>query len=181
MPTPSECEAFWNELMEGPYDPNDNEKSTKEKWPDEEDRQEFYKWMEEQEDKIWKEFSCPLVGRKDLIDMIAKMDYNSETDREKLISAVERIIVPWIPVGERNGIFYRIVPGVRGLRPDRINEETDRELVSFNVLGVNTNVQPGKPTRTRTGNLSEMSTKSNESDDLGTNDFAFHQIGTLEY
>ena len=42
MPTPSECEAFWNEMTKKPYNPNDNGKSTKKKWLNEEGRMEFY-------------------------------------------------------------------------------------------------------------------------------------------
>ncbi|KAH0542985.1 hypothetical protein FGG08_002673 [Glutinoglossum americanum] len=58
--------------------------------------------------------------------------------------------------------------------------KTDGELVPANVLGVNTNVQPSNPARSRKADFSEMSNKSNESDDPGTSGFVFHQIGTLE-
>ncbi|KAI9762591.1 MAG: hypothetical protein M1840_001217 [Geoglossum simile] len=51
----------------------------------------------------------------------------------------------------------------------------------MNVLGVNTDIQPRIPFRSRQANFSEKSTKSNESDDLETGGFVFHQIRNLEY
>jgi hypothetical protein len=51
----------------------------------------------------------------------------------------------------------------------------------MNVLGVNTNVQPAIPFRSRKANFPEESTKSHESDDPDYAGFAFHQIGNLEF
>ena len=51
----------------------------------------------------------------------------------------------------------------------------------MNVFGVNTNVQPRIPSRSRKANFSEESTKSNEFDDSDFAGFVFHQIGNLEY
>ena len=62
--------------------------------------------------------------------MIDKMNYNSATDRGKLVTAVEPAVVPWLPVGERNGEVYRILPGVYGLHPDQPRPKTNRELIS---------------------------------------------------
>jgi hypothetical protein len=179
MPTPSECKAFWDERLAKGYTDDDG-KSVREKWPTRSERLEYYRWSDKRADEEFAEFFYTPTSREDLKTMIAKMNYNSATDRGKLVSAVERAVVPWLPVGERNGKVYRILPGVHGLQPDQPTPKTDRELVSANVLGVNTNVQPSKPARTRKANLSEMSTKSNESDDPGTDGFIFHQIGTLD-
>lgn len=112
------------------------------------------------------------------------MNFNNVTSRGKLVNAIQRTIVPWIPVGsDRNGEIYRIVPGAYGLRPDELEPKTEvgRELVSLNVLGVNTNVQPKIPVGRRQADLSEESSKSNESDDMDTGGFVFHQLGSLEY
>jgi len=96
------------------------------------------------------------------------------------VSAVEQIIVPLLPVGERNDKVYRIIPGVYGLHPDQPRPKTGHNLISDNVLGVNINVQPRQPARTRKGNFLEMRTKLNEPDDPETDGFVFHQIGALE-
>jgi len=101
------------------------------------------------------------VPREDLVTMITTMNYNRDTDRGRLVNALERVVVPWIPVGShQNGEIYRIAPGAFGLRADDNDPKTDRELVSDNVLGVNTNVQPTVPYRSRKANFSEVSTKS---------------------
>ena len=179
MPTPSECEAFWNERLAKGYK-FDHGKSVREKWPTRDEQLEYYRWSKKRANEESAEFLYTPTSREDFKEMVAKMNYNSTTDRGKLVSAVERVVVPWLPVGERNGKAYRIFPGVYGLQSDQSMPKTNRELISANVLGVNTNVQPSKPARTRKGNLSEMSTRSNESDDPGTGGFVFHQIGTLE-
>jgi hypothetical protein len=115
--------------------------------------------------------------------MITKMNYNSAFDRSKLVSALQQSFVPWLPVGnDRDGDIYRTLPGAYGLRPDQLKPKTGgRELVSDNVLGVNTNVQTRSPVGRRQANLSEESTQSNTSDDSDVGGFVFHQIGTLEY
>jgi hypothetical protein len=122
------------------------------------------------------------ISREDLKAMIATMNYNSNIARGKLVTTVERSIVPWLPVGSyQNGGIYRIVPGAHGLQLDQPDPKTDRWLVSMNVLGINTDVQPTIPFRSCKANFSEASTKSNESDDPEIAGFVFHQIGTLEY
>jgi hypothetical protein len=122
------------------------------------------------------------ITRDHLKEMIAKMNYNNLIDRAKLVGAVQRTIVPWLPVGnDRNGEIYRILPRAYGLRPDEPMPKTDRELVSQNVLGVNTNVQPRYPVRRRKANFSRGGTKSGESDGSDIGGFVFHQIGTLQF
>ncbi|KAI9765294.1 MAG: hypothetical protein M1840_007493 [Geoglossum simile] len=51
----------------------------------------------------------------------------------------------------------------------------------MNVLGINTNVQPKKPPKSRKPHFPAESTISNESDDPGYAGFVFHQIGDLEF
>lgn len=73
--------------------------------------------------------------------MIAETNYNIANERGMLVNALQKTIVAWIPVGHnKNGETYRIVPGAEGLLPDQPAPKTNRELVSSNVLGVNTNV-----------------------------------------
>ncbi|KAI9760484.1 MAG: hypothetical protein M1840_002412 [Geoglossum simile] len=106
------------------------------------------------------------ISPEDLKTMMATINYNSDVARGKLVTAVERRVIPWLPVGSyQNGGIYRIVPGAHGLQPDQPDPKTDRWLISTNVLGVNTNVQPTLPIRSRKANFSEASTKSNESND----------------
>ena len=110
------------------------------------------------------------------------MNYNSAIDRSKLVSALQQSVVPWLPVGnDRDGDIYRILPGACGLRPDQLKPKTGGlELISDNVLGVNTNVQTRNPVGRREANLSEECTQSNTSDDSDVGGFVLHQIGPLE-
>ena len=61
-----------------------------------------------------------------------------------------------------------------------VDYSTPHELLSDNVLGVNTSVAPRTPARGRQQNMSKVSTMSNGADD-GKGGFVFHQLGTLEY
>jgi hypothetical protein len=145
MPTPTdaECLAFFNEqhakgigALEG------RARAARERWTDKADRMAYYDWSERRADAKMKEEMTP-ISREELKTMIATMNYNSKIARAKLVTAVQRPIVPWLPVGSyQNGGIYRIVPGGHLLHPDQPDPETDRTLVSMNVLGVNTNVQP---------------------------------------
>ncbi|KAI9861222.1 MAG: hypothetical protein M1813_005395 [Trichoglossum hirsutum] len=182
MPTDAECLAFFNEQhAKGSGAWEEGGKAVRERWPNKVDRMAYYDWSEKRADDKMKQEMTP-ISREDLKTMIATMNYNSKIARGKLVTAVDRPIVPWLPVGShQNGGIYRIVPGAYGLQPDQPDPKTDRTLVSMNVLGVNTNVQPTLPVRSRKANFSEASTKSNESDDSEIAGFVFHQIGTLEY
>ena len=132
----------------------------REKWPATADQMAYYDWSSRRMDNEMAQEMVP-VPREDLVTMITTMNYNRDTDRGRLVNALERVVVPWIPVGShQNGEIYRIAPGAFGLRADDNDPKTDRELVSDNVLGVNTNVQPTVPYRSRKANFSEVSTKS---------------------
>ncbi|KAI9779958.1 MAG: hypothetical protein M1839_007114 [Geoglossum umbratile] len=183
MPSDAECQAFWDEEVT-----NKRTKCSKigeamcEKWPVKADRMEFYVWSKAKADKRFKEREMTNVSAQELTEMLATMNFNNDILRGKLVNILERSVVPWLPVGnDRTGAIYRIVPGAFGLLPDQQDPKTNRELVPMNVLGVNTNVQLKIPSRSRKLNFSEESTKSNESDDLETEGFVFHQIGNLEY
>jgi hypothetical protein len=162
MPTAAEFLAFSNEqharglgALEGLG------KAIREKWPNKADRMAYYNWSMERADDEMKQEMTP-ISRENLIAMIATMNYNNDIARGKLVTAIERSVVPWLPVGSyQNGGIYRIVPGAHGLQPDQPDPKTDRWLISMNVLGVNTNVQPTLPIRSRKANFSEASTKSN--------------------
>lgn len=121
------------------------------------------------------------ISRDDLTAMLAKMNYNSVTDRGKLVGVLQKSVVPWLPVGsDANGDIYSILPGLDGLLPDQRKPKTDQELVTDNIVGVNINVRSHYPIHSRKANLPEVSTKQNESDDTEKGGFVFHQIGTLQ-
>ncbi|KAI9864087.1 MAG: hypothetical protein M1813_003404 [Trichoglossum hirsutum] len=181
-PTPEECLAFWKEQnAKGIEALLTREQVIKEKWPDRADRLAYYAWSQERANNAYAQETTP-IEPADLEKMIDTINYNNDVDRGKLVSAIEQTVVPWLPVGKHeNGGIYRILPGAYGLRPDQPDPETDRTLVSINVLGVNTNVQPRIPLQSRKANFPEESTQSNESDDPETEGFVFQQIGTLQY
>ncbi|KAI9763429.1 MAG: hypothetical protein M1840_000510 [Geoglossum simile] len=182
MPTAAEFLAFSNEQhAKGLSALEGLGKAIREKWPNKADRMAYYDWSMKRADDEMKQEMTP-ISREDLKAMIATMNYNSNIARGKLVTAVERPIVPWLPIGSyQNGGIYRIVPGAHGLQPDQPDPQTDRWLISMNVLGVDTNVQPTLPFRSRKANFSGASAKSNESDDSEIAGFVFHQIGTLEH
>jgi hypothetical protein len=169
MPTDAECLAFWNEQhAKGIGALHDRVRAIHEKWPVRADHMAYYNWSRRRADNEMAQEMVP-VPREYLVTMISTMNYNRDTDRDKLVNALERTVVAWIPVGSyRGGGIYRIILGAYGLRADEQDPKTDRELVSDNVPGVNTNIQPRIPLRSRKANFSEASTKSNESDDSET-------------
>ncbi|KAI9761453.1 MAG: hypothetical protein M1840_001797 [Geoglossum simile] len=183
MPTDEEFLAFWNERLAQPRDMRpDLTETLHNRWPVKADRIAYYSWSMQRADERHNARQMINISPEELMEMLATMNYNNTMARAKLVDVLERTVVPWLPVGtDRAGGIYRIVPGAYGLLPDQQDPKTDRELVSMNVLGVNTNVQPAIPSRSRKANLSEMSTRSNESDDSDYAGFVFHQIGNLEY
>ncbi|KAH0536388.1 hypothetical protein FGG08_006738 [Glutinoglossum americanum] len=192
MPTDSECLAFWNEEnAKGPDALEHRGKAIKARWPLEADQMAYFAWSRRRAEKEEMEqmTSVPRedvkttipVLREDVKIMIDTTNYNSSTDRDGLAGALNRMIVPWLPIGkDPNGDIYRMVPGVYEVWPDRPDPETDREVLLKNVLGVNTNVQPEIPVQSRKAKFSESTKPSDESGDLEVGGFVFHQIGTLE-
>ncbi|KAI9763444.1 MAG: hypothetical protein M1840_000527 [Geoglossum simile] len=183
MPTDAEFQAFWDEEVAKDHTawPRLGE-TLRERWPVKADLMAFFDWSEARADRRLKEREMTNISPQELTEMLATMNFNDDIARGRLVNILQRSIVPWLPVGsDRAGTIYRIVPGASGLLPDQQDPKTNRELVSMNVLGVNTNVQPKIPPRSRKANFSEESTKSNESDDSDYAGFVFHQIGNLEY
>jgi hypothetical protein len=88
-------------------------KVIREKWSTKDELLEYYNQAMKRADERFGPTS-----RVDLKEMIAKMNYNSKTDRRELVSAMERAVVPWFPVDERNGNVYRILTSAYGLHPD---------------------------------------------------------------
>ncbi|KAI9861250.1 MAG: hypothetical protein M1813_005423 [Trichoglossum hirsutum] len=152
MPTDAECLAFWNEQhAKGIGALHDRVRAIHEKWPVRADHMAYYNWSRRRADNEMAQEMVP-VPREDLATMISTMNYNRDTDRGKLVNALERTVVAWIPVGSyRGGGIYRIISGAYEQDP-----KTDRELVSDNVPGVNTNVQPRIPLRSRRANFLEF-------------------------
>jgi hypothetical protein len=142
----------------------------------------FYDWSDAIADKRLNEREMTNISPEDLTEMLATMNFNSDIARGKLVNVLERSIVQWLPVGrDQAAAIYRIVPGAYGLLPDQQDPKTNRELISMNILGINTNVQPTIPFRSRKANFSEENTRSNESDDFDHAGFVFHQIRNLKY
>ncbi|KAI9866424.1 MAG: hypothetical protein M1813_001546 [Trichoglossum hirsutum] len=183
MPTDEEFLAFWNERLAQPRKTRPGlEEALHKRWPVEADCIAYCRWSGRRADERLHARQMTNISPEELTEILATMNYNNEIARGKLVNVLERSVVPWLPVGsDRAGGIYRIVPGARGLLPDQQDPKTDRELVSMNVLGVNTNLQPVIPFRSRKANFSEESTRSNESDDSDYAGFVFHQIGNLEY
>ncbi|KAI9774039.1 MAG: hypothetical protein M1839_001924 [Geoglossum umbratile] len=183
MPTDEEFSTFWNERLAQPRRIRpDLTETLHKRWPIKADRLAYYDWVMRRQDERLFARQMTNISPEELTEMLATMNYNDPEARGKLVDVLERTVVPWLPVGsDRAGGIYRIVPGAYGLLPDQQNPKTNRELVSMNVLGVNTNVQPAIPSRSRKANFSEASTRSNESDDSDYAGFVFHQIGNLEY
>jgi hypothetical protein len=114
------------------------------------------------------------VSRDDLINKVDSMDYRSSSAREELAEWLERDVKAWIPIGKDQKGYYRLVPGAYCLIAHNDDYNAPHKLLSENVLGVNTNVIPGKsaPDRDRQRNLVA---------DHGQGGFVFHQLGTLEH
>ncbi|KAI9776167.1 MAG: hypothetical protein M1839_000583 [Geoglossum umbratile] len=182
MPTDAEFLSFYKEEhAKGIAALMGREAALAARWPEKADRMAYFAWRKKRGREEMNAHEMTPISREDLKKMIATMNYNRDIECGKLVNFLQRTIAPWLPVGsDRWGEIYRISPAAYGLRPDQPMPKTDRELVPMNVLGVNTNVQPRIPVRSRQANFSEESTKSNESDDLETGGFVFHQIGNLE-
>ncbi|KAK2746202.1 hypothetical protein FQN57_003324 [Myotisia sp. PD_48] len=128
-----------------------------EKFPAKEDQDAFLSWADEEREKLLKKTMMPMqkpISRTELANIIDTMNYNDKLQRAALPYA---------------------------LLADQPFPNTNREIISPNVLGVNLNVQPLLPSHCRIANYSEESTLSNESDDHEESGFVFHQIGILEY
>ncbi|KAI9764144.1 MAG: hypothetical protein M1839_006043 [Geoglossum umbratile] len=183
MPTDAEFQAFRDQFLaqERSTRPDLGE-ALRKIWPNKADRMAYFAWSSARANKRLEEREMTNISPEELTEMLTTMNFNHDIARGKLVNTLERSVVPWLPVGrDRAGAIYRIVPGAYGLLPDQQDPETDRELVSMNVLGINTNVQPKIPSRSRKANFSEQSTRSNESDDSDYAGFVFHQIGNLEF
>ena len=121
------------------------------------------------------------VSQDDLINKVDSMDYRSDRAQRELAEWLERDVKPWIPLGKDQTYYYRLVPGAYCLIAHNDDYNTPHEMLCETVLGVNTNVIPGKsaPDRDRQRDLLALSTASN-----GTHDseggFVLHQLGTLE-
>lgn len=127
------------------------------------------------------ELRAPTLSRNELVYTLDTMNYYDKSSRARLVTAMYPEISPWIPVGrDENGGFYRIVLNPDALLADQDSPPGNHELVSRNVLGVNTNVQPFTLAYDRVGGMPDKSTLFNESDDSDNGSFVFHQIGNVE-
>ncbi|KAK3346538.1 hypothetical protein B0T25DRAFT_613093 [Lasiosphaeria hispida] len=95
---------------------------------------------------------------------------------------------PIVAIGSDTDFVYRLMTEAYGLvSHDQNRSGTTAEsepLISYYVIGVNTTVQPREPalpTSRRKANMSEISTRSAESDDNQIPGFIFFQLGALEY
>jgi hypothetical protein len=185
MPTDAEFEAFYTEkLAQGRLTVEEIQSVVNERWRDREDRMSYINWYLNR--KKWELPKPAPDPPAPLIDMIANTNYNNALQRTQLDSAMLWAMGQGdsrgcIPVGrDWTGEIYRIIPRMYDLVADKPSPTTSRQLVSGPVLGVNTNVHPGKASSRRQQNLSDESSASNESDDCQIGGFVFHQLGNLE-
>ncbi|KAI9774189.1 MAG: hypothetical protein M1839_001891 [Geoglossum umbratile] len=168
MPTDAEFQAFWDkrQAQKLATQPKLGEVLRK-RWPVKADRMAYYHWSDARADERLNEREMTNISPEELTEMLATMNFNSDIARGELGIELARSTV-----SSRERVdYYRINKTPR----------PTRELVSMNVLGVNTNVHQMIPSRSRKANISEESTRSNESDDYDYAGFVFHQIGNLEY
>lgn len=64
--------------------------------------------------------SNTLISCKGLQSLMHNIKYNNSIDRGRLLDALERTVVPWLPVGsDSNGEIYPIVPAAYRLQATR--------------------------------------------------------------
>jgi hypothetical protein len=121
------------------------------------------------------------VDRNNVINKVDSMDYRNDDAQTELVDWLERDAKPWIPIGKDQTRHYRLVPGAYCLIAHNDDYNTPHEMLCDNVLGVNTNVIPGKsaPDRDQQRDLLALSTASNGTHNSESG-FVFHQLGTLE-
>ena len=98
MPTIAECEAFLNEQVRTQTATlADKGQAINAKWPNQNDRMVSYDWVMKRADREVAEETAP-ISRTALKDMMANVNYNRATNRSKLVSAIERSVIPWLSV-----------------------------------------------------------------------------------
>lgn len=91
----------------------------------------YYEWSLETARKQTAEENIP-ISRKNLLSLLHNINYNNPLDRGRLVDAIDRAVVPWLPVGrDINGEIYRIIPAAFGLRADQENPKTHLEVLSM--------------------------------------------------
>ncbi|KAL1614614.1 hypothetical protein SLS54_009584, partial [Diplodia seriata] len=155
------------------------------RFPDPHDRQRFFRWNMERNATAIQEARTP-VDKDAFVQQVDSIDFRHGAERTKLVEWMLRDVRPWVPLGrDHEGTAYRLMPEAYGLRPqqpDAAAKDTHHDLLPLSLLGVNTTVQPkqpAQPANRRKENLSEVSTRTAESDDDPPG-FEFHQLGILE-
>ena len=181
MPTVAEFQTFWDEHGLELLGVPETLRSVRERWSLKADRMAYYEWLNDKSKKSMAEKYAP-YSRTELVNMMTTTNYKSPLERAKLVDAMQRRLIPWIPVGsDWNDVVYRLRNEAYGLLADKDDPRVGRPLTPESVLGVNINVQTRHPASRRLAGLSEESTTSNVSDDSETGEFVFHHLGTLEY
>ncbi|KAM0481817.1 hypothetical protein ACHAPX_003146 [Trichoderma viride] len=118
------------------------------------------------------------------IQIADRINFLNSTERKELLPGLTWAYRPWIPLGYEDTTFYRLLPSIHNLTPQKPEwPKTDHEVLDTAFLGVNTTVQPREPSQPlnrRALNLSEQSTQSAESDDADAPGFVFHELGELQ-
>jgi hypothetical protein len=118
------------------------------------------------------------------ISIADSINYLDETQRKELLPGLTWNFRPWIPLGYENTTFYRLLPSIHNLTPQKEEyPKTNHQFLDDAFLGVNTTVQPREPSlplNRRALNLPEQSTKPAEPDDAEAPGFVFHELGELE-
>ncbi|KAL7899013.1 hypothetical protein HDV63DRAFT_379171 [Trichoderma sp. SZMC 28014] len=118
------------------------------------------------------------------IQIADRINFLNSAEREELMPGLTWRYRPWIPLGYEDTTFYRLLPSIHNLAPQKPEyPKTNYEVLDTAFLGVNTTVQPREPSQPRNRralNLSEQSTQSAESDDADAPGFVFHELGELQ-
>lgn len=186
MPTEAEFEAFSKKHRGENYGIRFCCELMKEMWPSDEELLAYISWEVDQCKKEEIEWMTP-ISQSEFIDLVSTMNFTNDDDVSKLMSDMWKPQTPCVPVGiDCTNTAYRLVPDAfHGIRPDRrlSSAEAKGTILSDEILGVNTNVQPREPEqsfwRSKLG-LPEMSCEPNESDWKGGG-FVFHQLGELQH
>ncbi|KAL6809414.1 hypothetical protein GGI42DRAFT_366147 [Trichoderma sp. SZMC 28013] len=120
------------------------------------------------------------------IEIADSINFLNPTEYKGLLPGLTWAYRPWIPLGYEDTTFYRLLPSIHNLAPQKDEyPSTNYEVLDPAFLGINTTVQPREPSlplNRRAPNLPEESTQptESESDDAAAPGFVFHELGTLQ-
>ncbi|UKZ69262.1 uncharacterized protein TrAtP1_010274 [Trichoderma atroviride] len=151
--------------------------------PDPEERRAYSQWcLKQSQPHLANPVGILTPAR--FIQIADRINFLNSTERKELLPGLTWAFRPWIPLGYEDTTFYRLLPSIHNLTPQKQDfPKTNYEVLDTAFLGVNTTVQPREPSQPlnrRALNLSEQSTQSAESDDADAPGFVFHELGELQ-